>query len=298
MQGNYWETCANFPQTYNGVYQTIPIIIAECSAFPSSGRTYYHDRTMFEHLAQTPEYGPMFIAKLWYDAPTETDKVDYPWITFTRINPYPERTLAQEYTRMVMRNVTYDYTTFVEANGGKGNTPYGNDGVVSSENRYRRAADNARADITRYARIILEKIPYDPEWWRVPKEQAPQQLGWNICPLKFKPGKVSATLAGYVDPKRGSDWRAAFVGVDANGKPVYGDIFGPKKAQSFDVRDNIKELYLVVCATPTNIMAIDMVGDFRSLEQEQFPYKVKFAGCEPLDVMVTEKAGRGRRSAR
>ena len=289
MAGNYWEAHANFPQTYNGVYQTIPIIVAECSAFPASGRTYYHDRTMFEHLAQTPEYGPMFIAKMWYDGPTEADKSPYPWSTFTRINPYPERTLADEYTKMAMRNVTYDYTTFVDANGGKGNTPYGNDGVVDPENRYHKAAENSKADITRYARIILEKIPYDPDWWRVPKEQAPQQLGWNICPLKFIPGKVSATLAGYVDTKRGSDWRAAFVGVDAGGKPVYGEVFGPKKTQSFDVKDDIKELYLVVCATPTNIMAIDMVGDFRSLEQEQFPYRVKFAGCEPLDVMVTTK---------
>ena len=47
---------------------------ANAPAFPASGRTYYHDRMMFEHLAQTPEYGPMFISKLWYDGPTATDK--------------------------------------------------------------------------------------------------------------------------------------------------------------------------------------------------------------------------------
>jgi hypothetical protein len=39
MAGNYWEVFANWPQTYNGVYQTIPVIMAECSAFPASGRT-------------------------------------------------------------------------------------------------------------------------------------------------------------------------------------------------------------------------------------------------------------------
>ncbi|MCX6345989.1 MAG: DUF6055 domain-containing protein [Armatimonadetes bacterium] len=288
MQGNYWEAHANFPQTYNGIHQTIPVIAAECSAFPASGRTYYHDRTMFEHLAQTPEYGPMFIAKMWYDGPSDTDKSDYPWLAFSRINPYPERTLAEEFTKMAMKNVTYDYTTFADAQGGKGNTPYGNDGVAEPESRYHKAAENMKADINRYARIILEKIPYEPEWWRVPKEQAPQQLGWNICPLRFKPGKVTATLVGYVDPKRGSDWRAGFVGVDVNGKPVYGEVFGPKKAQSFAVGADIKELYLVVVGTPT-IIPIDMTGDFRSFEQEQFPYKVKFTGCEPLDVMVTAK---------
>ena len=289
MQGSFWETHANFPQTYNGIYQTIPIVAAECSAFPSSGRTYYHDRLMFEYLAQTPEYGPMFISKLWYDGPTEKDAQPYPWIAFNRINPYPQFTLADEYTKMAMRNVTYDYVTYVDAQGKPGNTPWGNDGVVSTVNRYRQAAEGSKADIQRWQRIVLQKIPYSPEWWRVPKEQAPQQLGWNICPLKATAGKVTATLEGYVDPKRGSDWRAAFVGVDAGGKPVYGEVFGPKKPQSFDVKSDIKELYLVVCATPTNMIAIDMVGDFRSFEQEQFPYKVKFAGCEPLDVMTMAK---------
>ena len=294
MAGNYWEAMANWPQTYNGIYQTVPVIIAECSAFPASGRTYYHDRLMFEHLAHLPEFGPMFIAKMWYDGPTATDKAPYPWITFNRLNPYSERTLADEYTRMAMRNVTYDYTTYAEAPGGKGNTPYGNDAVLRSENLYQQVAKSSKVDIDRLCRIQLQKIPYEPEWWRVPKEQAPQQLGWNICPLKFKPGKVSALLAGYVNPARGSDWRAGFVAVEANGKPSYGPVFKPGTKQEYMVRANIKELYLVVCGTPSKVMSIDMVGDFRSLEQEQFPYKVKFAGCEPLDVLVpTKPFGKG-----
>ena len=110
--GNYWEAHANFPQTYNGYYQTMPpgCVSRVCSCFPANGRNYYHDRLMFEHLAQTPEYGPMFIAKLWYDGATETEKNPYPWLAFTRLNPYPNRSLADEYTRMTMRNVTWDYT--------------------------------------------------------------------------------------------------------------------------------------------------------------------------------------------
>ena len=288
MQGNFWETHANFPQIYNGIYQIMPIIIADCAACPSSGRTYYHDRGMFEHLAQTPEYGPMFISKLWYDGPTASATSPYPWITFNRINPYPDRPLADEYTRMAMRNVTWDYVTFEESVDNKGNTEFGNDGVVSRSNRYQAAAVALKKDILRNSRIILEKIPYESEWWRVPKEQAPQQLGWNICPLTFKPGRVTATLAGYVNPARGSDWRSGFVGVDAGGNPHYGKIFGPGKSESFTVGPEIKELYLVVCATPGKIMAIDMCGDFRSFEQEQFPYKVKFEGCTPGKVDLTD----------
>jgi len=291
MQGNFWEACANFPQTYNGIYQTMPpsCVSRTCMYFPAHGRNFYHDRLMFEHLAQSREYGPMFISKLWYDGAVEGDPNPYPWVSFTRLDPDPHTPLPLEYTRMVQRNVTWDYATFVDAQGGKGNTGYGNDGVVSAENRYLADANANKADILRYARILLEPMPLDPGWWRVPKEMAPQQLGWNICPLKFKPGAVSAVLAGYANPERGSDWRVAFVGVDAKGKPRYGPIVDPGKAATLQVTEETRELYLVVCETPTRILPVDMVGDFRSFEQEPFPYRVKFQGCEPLDVLAPEQ---------
>ncbi|MCU0782204.1 MAG: LamG domain-containing protein, partial [Akkermansiaceae bacterium] len=262
MAGNYWEAHANFPQTYIGVYQTIPVIMAEAPAFPASGRTYYHDRTMFEHLAQTPEYGPMFISKLWYDGPTPDRKDPYPWITFERINPYADRTLADEFTRMAMRNVTYDYQTYQEFRPG-GNY---RDPQPAEENLYRRVAQENRRDIPQAllrSRVLLEAVPHEPEWWRVPKEQAPQQLGWNICPLEFKPGRVAARLEGYVDAKRGGDWRAGFVGVDAAGKPVYGPVVRPGAVQHFEAGTGLKDLYLVVCASPSNIVEVPMTGDFR-----------------------------------
>lgn len=292
MQGNFWEAHANWPQTYNGIYQTMSpgCVSIVCSCCPANGRDYYHDRLMFDHLAQSPEYGPMFIAKLWYDGPMPGEDTPYPWLTFSRINPYPEKTLAQEYTKMAMRNVTWDYLTFAEAGEGKGNLPNGNFGVPSAENLYRKDAAHNKQDIQRFARIVLERVPYAGDWWRVPKEQAPQQLGWNICPLKCQPGTVSATLAGYANPKRGSDWRAGFVAVDAGGKPTYGEIFAPGKTQSFTVKPDAKKLFLVVCAVPTNIMAVDMCGDFRAFDQEPFPYAVKFTGCEPLNVMLPGKS--------
>jgi hypothetical protein len=299
MAGNYWEAHANFPQTYIGVYQTIPFLASESSAFPCNGRTYYHDRLMFEHLAQTPAYGPMFISKMWYDGPTKQSNAPYPWQTFARINPYPERTLADEYTRMAMRTIAADFTTYVEAFEGPGNTPFGNDGLVSPVNRYRKVFDDNKTNATntlfRTGRVRLRPIPYEPEWWRVPKEQAPQQLGWNVCPLACRPGDVTAELAGYADTARGADWRAGFVGLTADGKPVYGDVFGPGKSPRFTVTESMTELYLVVCGAPSTIMDIPMTGDFRSFEQRQFPYKVRFTGCEPLEPLAlpapTEQGG-------
>lgn len=283
LQGNWWEAHANFPQTYNGIYQTMPPSCCSrvCEYFPANGRDFYHERLMFEHLAQTPEYGPMFISKMWYDGATEVEKNPYPWTIFTRVDPDPSTSLAYEYSRMIQRNVTWDYQTFREGPGC--------DGVQNSKNLYREEAAGAKADILRYSRIILKRIPYFKDWWRVPKEMSPQQLGWNICPLKIKDSKVSVTLYGYVNSKRGSDWRLSFVGVDAGDKPVYSRIAVPGEALSFETGPGIKELYLTVCAIPTNLIAINMTGDFRSFEQEPFPYMVKLQGCEPLDVMIPEK---------
>lgn len=289
MAGNFWESHANFPQTYLGIYQTIPVFMTESSAFPANGRTYYHDRLMFEHLAQTPEYGPMFISKLWYDGPTADVGSPYPWITFEGLNPYADRSLADEYVRMAMRNITWDYQLYKEFKTGGGGSSNEWIPEPAEENLYRKVADERTNETEQgllRARVLLEPIVYQPGWWRVPKEQAPMQLGWNICPLEFKPGRVSATLAGYVDAKRGGDWRAGFVAVNGKGDPVYGEVFGPGTEQEFNVAADTVELYLVVCATPSKIVDIPMTGDFRSFEQEPFPYRVMLKSCRPLDVLL------------
>lgn len=273
MQGNYWEAHANFPQTYVGIYQTVPPVCCSrvCMFFPANGRNYYHDRLMFEHLAQTPEYGPMFISKLWYDGGTKENKNEYPWTTFTKFDPDPATPLGYEWTRMVQRCVTWDFQTFKEG----------------TENLYAEDAAKGNAEMLRYGRVLLEKVPYEQDWHRPPKEMAPQQLAYNICPLKIASRGVSAELAGYVSQERGSDWRMAFVGVTADGKPMYGDVGGVGEKLTFQA-GAAKELYLVVCAVPTKILPINMTGDFRSFEQEPFPYKVRLTGCEPLDVLLPE----------
>jgi len=112
MQGNYWEAHANFPQTYAGVYQTIPgsCVSRVCMFFPAHGRNYYHDRLMFQHLAEETEYGPMFVSKFWYDGGTgNEDDQNYPWLTFPLIDPDPSTDLGYEWTRMVQKCITWDY---------------------------------------------------------------------------------------------------------------------------------------------------------------------------------------------
>ena len=202
---------------------------------------------------------------------------------FTEFDPDPSTSLEYEWMRMAQRCVTWDFQTFDEK------TP----------NLYAHAASRQKEKLDRLARTLLEKMPFEDGWWRVPRQHAPQQLGYNICPLKITGGRVSVEVAGeIINPDRGSDWRTAFVAVDAEGKPRYSAIVGVGKTLDFDPGAQTKELYLVVCATPKKIVNVPMTGDYRSPEQERFPYKVRLMGCEPLDLLrPAEPAVPGARHA-
>jgi hypothetical protein len=276
MQGNYWEAHANFPQTYLGIYQTVPPLF--CSRvsmfFPANGRVYYHARTMFEHLAQSEEYGPMFIAKLWYDGGTEKEKNEYPWSAFERLDPDPSTPLAYEWTRMVQRCVTWDFEIY-------GDKP---------KDLYTKDAARDPDQMLRHGRTFLHDDPYNKGWVRPAMEMAPQQLGWNICPLKITGDALTLELSGEIHKERGSDWRAGFVAVDDQGTPHYGAITSNVEKTTFKLKPGTKALYVVVAAIPKKILGIDMTGDFRSFDKERFPYRLRLSGCEPLDYMIPKKS--------
>jgi hypothetical protein len=245
--------------------------------FPANGRNYYHERLMFQHLAEEPEYGPMFISKFWYDGGTgNTDDQNYPWLTFPLIDPDSSTDLGYEWTRMVQKCITWDYKIY-------GDKP---------ADLYKKEGAWTRPDMTRYGQVLLEKIPYDTDWWRAPKEMSPQQLGYNVCPMKIDGHAATALLDGYISKKRGGDWRAAFVGVKPNGDPVYGDIVKTGGTATLKTA-GLDKLYLIVCAIPTKIMPINMTGDFRSFEQEKFPYKLQLSGCSPIDVLANKRPTSG-----
>jgi len=274
MQGNYWEVHANFPQTWVGVWQINPAFleVRDQALFEATGRSYYHAQLMMRHLAQTPQYGPMFISKLWYSGEANA----YPWITFDRFNPDPETTLGYEWARMVQRNVTWDYAVHPAAMPGDTVRP----DLLLEEIRRNEEL------VVRHGRVLLHEMPYLPGWYRPAKNYAPQQTGWNLVPLTAEGDRVTVELEGYVNPERGGDWHYGFVAVDSEGEPRYSDIQSSAGTLSFDTQPGDRELYLVVAAIPTNIMAIDMTGDVRTPEQEQFPYRVRFDGASPRNVAI------------
>ena len=268
--GHYWEADANFPQTYTGIYQTKPSdVIFETSQFyEAHGSDYYHSRCMFEHLAQTPEYGPMFISKLWYEGKDN----EYPWRKFERYDPDPETDIAYEVGRMAQKNVTLDYEIF---SGYR----------KPSEDLYKKALKKRRGKIVRQGHVLLEEIPYEPGWYRPVKEDAPQQTGWNIVPLEITAERVSMMLSGYINPERGSNWRAGFVAVNAKGQPRYSDLVEYGQHLDFELRKSDKALYLTVAGTPDRFERIELTQNFRSPEAEQFVYKVALKGAKPKDTL-------------
>jgi hypothetical protein len=274
LQGNYWEVHANWPQTYMGIYQTVPSFVEfrDQNLFEASGRSYYHGRLMFHHLAETPEYGPLFITNLLYNGGTDA----YPWVTFLQTDPDPSTSLGYEWARMVQKNITWDYTI---------HEPLDPEGYYNP-NLYRDDVNNNYGQALSQGFILLEEIIDMPGWYRAPKGKIPQQTGWNILPLLAEGNQVKVELDGYMDNERGSAWYGGFVAVNDEGNSRYSDIIRNGESLTFDLEPGETELYFTVVAIPDHIMAINMVGDVRKTEQDPFPYKVRFEGAEPYDKLA------------
>ncbi|MFC1600734.1 DUF6055 domain-containing protein [Candidatus Sumerlaeota bacterium] len=220
------------------------------------GRHFYHCWLIFQHLSEAPEYGPLFMAKLLHTAQRD----EYLWNVARRIDPDPSTPFIDEWIKMARRNVTGDFYP-----------------------RDRFELWSGMGHLVRYGRVVLEPEPFRSGWYRVPAHKAPQQLGFNVCPLEPTQGRVTARLAGWINPQRGSDWRCSFVAVSEDGKPRYGEIWGQGQG-AIELDPETEDLYLVVCATPTKLVEIDRERDsYRGLKKHQFPYQVELDGAVPLD---------------
>jgi len=265
LAGNFWETHTEWmTKQYESRFTKFNYnnaMIPNAMFFVSNGRNYYHAYHIFEQLGLDERFGSMFIAKLW-----NTNGWDaYPFLRAEEL--FPEMTLAlkDQWVKMARRNITWDYPDAIRNPSG--------------------------VDLRR-ARTLLEPIPYRPDVYRVPRQMAPQQFGYNICPLEPTERTVSVELDGYIHPERGTDWRACLVAVNGDHEARYGDIFSYGQRSTMTLQDDEQELYLVVAATPTT-MPIEMAGegrsaDFRSFEQHQFPYTVRLDGCEPKNIWIPE----------
>ncbi|MCX6867609.1 MAG: DUF6055 domain-containing protein, partial [Verrucomicrobia bacterium] len=264
ITGHWWETHANYAPSYGGHPHVNPVDVCpqHSHVYPSTGGNYYHAYLIWDHLEEVPEYGPLYSTRLWNSVPGGSV---YPPKGMRDMDLNPATPFDDEWVRMAARNVTWDYPRHPEY-----------------KTLYNSLEYNERTHL-----ILLQKVPYLPAgWYEPPKWRAPQQHGYNMCPLVVTPGTVTADLTGFIDPVHGSDWRAMFVAVQSNGTPRYGTIFTKAAQGTFQVLAGDLELYLVVAATPTIIMDIgifssDPLTDYRCPAQDRFPYQVKLGGTTP-----------------
>ena len=269
ITGQWWEAHANFQVSWLGKPQVNPVTNCPKHAhvYPTTGGNYYHSYLIWDHLVDTPEFGGLFVTRLWNRGPkagSGKQNLVFPPKGMAEMDPSPETPFSQEWVKMAARNITWDYPRHPE---------------------YAKVYPNQKYN-TRKHYTLLEKVPYlEAGWYEPPAWRTPQQFGYNISPLEVKVGTVTADLKGFVSEEHMSDWSAMFVAVK-DGKPRYGEIFTTAAKGSFKVVAGDEELYLVVVATPENIMpqgifVHDPLGDYRKPGKDRFPYQVKLSGTAP-----------------
>ncbi|MBW8014971.1 MAG: hypothetical protein FVQ82_02215 [Planctomycetes bacterium] len=287
ITGQWWETHANFQVSWLGNPQVNPVTNCPKHAhvYPTTGGNYYHSYLIWDHLVESPEYGGLYVTRMWNMGPSSGANGNgsvFPPRAMTALEPSPATPFDHEWVKMAARNITWDYPSHPE--------------YASTWNNWGEKKYNHRKHYT-----LLNEVPYlATGWYEPPKWRTPQQHGYNICALEANAGPVTADLNGFYDASHDSEWTAMFVAVD-NGTPRYGEIFNTQSPGSFEVLAGDDELYLVVAATPQIIMEIGIFSnqgeantDYRGASKDRFPYQVKLTGTTPkasLWIPSTAKNG-------
>ena len=266
VTSQWFETHANFQVSWLGDAQVNPVDACpeDAHIYPSYGGNYYHDYLIWDHLVETPEFTGLYVTRMWNRGDAAGR---YPPQNMEDMDPSPDTPFNEEWVKCAAKNITWDYD----------NHPEYAENWASQE-------DKAHRHFT-----LLEPVPYlSAGWYEPQKWRAPQQHGYNLCVLEPNQGTVTADLTGHIDSERGSAWSAMFVAV-GGGTPRYGDVFTNGTQGSFNVLSGDDELYLVVVATPSNIMEIgifsdpfdDYITDYRGDNKARFPYQVLLGGTTP-----------------
>lgn len=281
----WWETIANWfreQYLYSSYYQyngtvyapdtgSVDPFYTTLSLCSPHGRNYYDAWMILQYLHENPDnypyFGKDFIKKLMQEAlPNE-----YPYDTIKRLAP-----------NVSFKDVLGDFAKRIATQDFK------------QKDLYRKKFNQLTAvDYNKQLVFThLRKVSDKPNWWRVPIERAPQQTGINIFSLvpqgTGNGRKVTVTFNGLKDTSRGSDWRACIVVQDNNGNTRYSTLWN-SGSNSVILSNNENTVYLVVTATPDDVLATSAFSDE---EQEPYasaptkvrmPYEVQITGAAPAE---------------
>ncbi len=237
---------------------------------PILGRDNYASWAFLQYLTENPDnlegYGSDFMKNMMQQGKRD----EYPYLEIDRLAPADLKDTLGHYAK---RMATLD---------------------LKMQDRYRARQNQllARGEWN-WDEIytLLEKTTYKENYYTVPTERAPQQMGLNIIPLEVTGDTINISLEGLTNIK-GADWRACIVIEQHDGKTRYSDLFsdGDSASMTFD-KNSDAAAYLTVTATP-DLDTLIQVGvpwaygegefdenNYPFLSKNRYPYAVNITGA-------------------
>lgn len=279
LYSDYYQQWVNDPASSTDYFETY---MKNLCFTPILGRDNYASWAFLQYLTENPDnldgYGSDFIKNLMQQG----QKDEYPYLEIERLaNADLKDTLGHYAKRMATLDLEKQASYRARQN-----------------ELLARGEWNWNEIFT-----ILEKSGKSDNYYTVPTERAPQQMGLNIIPLKpDDSGKISVTLEGLTDVK-GADWRACIAIEQRDGTTRYSDLFsdGDTAEMNFD-RNTDANAYLTVTATPDSDTLIQCGVPWAYSESEfdennmpflsktRYPYAVTINGA---GIMQSQNGGGG-----
>ena len=219
-------------------------------------KNFLHEDIMYDNPFVleywSDKHGIDFVGKLWREAVEGEDPV----MTYKRITGIDQETFNDEMLDASMKFITWDM-------------------------------DRIRSHAIEFANKHTSAFKSVGDgWYQVVEKRCPQNYGYNGIRLEVPAAGTEITLDfkgmaganGYnavnVD---NAGWGYAFLAVKSNGERIYGDKhFGTEGQIKFTVPENSSYLWLLVTGAPTEHWS--HVVDYDSVNDEQWPYKIKLTG--------------------
>ncbi|MEX1048913.1 MAG: LamG-like jellyroll fold domain-containing protein, partial [Akkermansiaceae bacterium] len=132
----------------------------------------------------------------------------------------------------------------------------------------------------------LVPLPDQPNWWRVPQERAPDSWAYQMHVLNASPGSTITTeLRGIDKAGTGEGWRWCFAAISPGDNVRYSPIH-PPGTQSFTLNPNESQVFLIVTATPDDVVLDLETFDNRKPidkhpDRRRFGYEVRLVNATP-----------------
>jgi carbonic anhydrase/acetyltransferase-like protein (isoleucine patch superfamily) len=250
-----------------------------------STRDRYGNWQFWEYIKDT--FGYAAINNIWSKAVkpgTPETALEDPLVVLARNQGWKTSDLNDQFGLWAMHNVTWDYK-----NGGVLRKCYGSYDDCSGIRRNRVS--------------ILAPVDSKKGRYAIPDYRAPQRFGYNLVRIDPEdtgnPRSVDVRFRGIVQkepgvakfdpkfenepnsvPRPNSDWRWGLVAVDDKGIPRYSALQRGDAAQvSFALRENEKQLWLVVVATPAEYQRISWDQMYYTIYR--YPWMVEIRGGHP-----------------